>query len=112
MKLDATTKSLEIILAGAITTTALPFAISYVDINQSTGEVTAMSEGDGTSNNTTAVTVAAAPAATTTRQIDFMSVYNADTVAATVTVRINNNGTFRILCKVVLQPGDTLFYGE
>ncbi len=107
--LDSTLKSLEIVLAGAITTTALPYTVSYVDLDASFVISTA-SEGDGTSNNTTAVTVVAAPAANHTRQVKFLSVYNQDTVAATVTVQINNNGTVRILCKVTLQIGDTLQY--
>lgn len=108
--LDATTKSLEILLAGAITTTQLPYTAHYVDITTATAVVSSMAEGDGTSNSTTAVTIVAAPGASTTRQVKYLSVYNADTVAATVTVRLNNNGTTRILVKTTLQVGETLEY--
>lgn len=107
--LDATTKSLELVLAGAITTSQLPYTVSYVELD-ATFAIAAASEGDGTSNNTTAVTVVAAPASGKVRQVKYLTVYNADTVAATVTVRINNNATMRILVKTTLQVGDTLQY--
>ena len=106
--LNATTKSLEIVLAGAITTSQLPYTAHYVDITTATAAVSSMAESDGTSNSTTAVTVVAAPGASTTRQVKYLSVYNADTVAATVTIQINNNGTARKIAKITLQPGETL----
>jgi hypothetical protein len=110
VNLDATTKSLEVLLGGAVTTNQLVLASSYVDVD-ATFAIVGAGENDLLSNNATAVTLVAAPAAARTRKISFLSVYNADTVPATVTVRINNNGTFRIVCKVTLAVGDTLFYG-
>jgi len=111
--LDSTLKSLEIVLAGAITTNQLDYTVSYVDIDSTASfAISAVTEADGTSNSTTAVTVIAAPAASHERQVKFLTVYNKDTVAATVTVRINNNGTFRILSKTVLNVGDTLQYAS
>jgi hypothetical protein len=106
--LDATTKSLEIVLAGAITTNQLPFVLSYVDLLSVDQSVSAVAPTDGVSNNGTAVTVLAAPAAGHTRTVKFISVENADTVAATLTLRYNNNGTFRTIVKITLQPGDNL----
>lgn len=108
--LDSTLKSLEIKLAGAITTTQLPYVTSYVDINQSTFAVTGSSESDGTSNGATAVTAVAAPGAATSRKLNFLSVFNVDTVQATVTVQVNNNGTLRICWRGLLAVGDTLQY--
>lgn len=109
--LDSTLKSLEIILTGAVTTNQLDYHIDYVDIDSTAAfAISTVSEGDGTSNNTTAVTILAAPAANHVRQVKYLSVYNKDTVAAEVTVRINNNGTFRILVKTTLQLGETLQY--
>jgi hypothetical protein len=52
--LDSTTKSLEFVLAGAITTTALDFTCSYIDLGSS-GTTATPGENDGTSNNTTSV---------------------------------------------------------
>lgn len=106
--LNATTKSLEIALAGAVTTNELDFVTSYVDVAQSNFGASAAAEQDGTSNGTSNVTVLTAPSASTTRQLKELSVYNADTVAATVSVKYNNNGTRRIVTKVTLDPGDTL----
>lgn len=107
--LDATTKTLEVILNGAVTTNQLDYHVDFVDLDASFVISTA-SESDGTSNNGTAVTMLAAPAANHTRQVKFLTVYNKDTVAAVVTVRINNNGTFRNLVKTTLAVGDTLQY--
>jgi hypothetical protein len=112
MNLDTTTRSLEFLLSGAVTTNQLEYVGSYVDVNQTSLEVTAMSTVDGTSNGATAVTAFAAPAATTTRKIKELTIYNKDTVAAVVTVRLNDNGTFRIKLKVSLAVGDTLMYTD
>jgi hypothetical protein len=109
INLDASTKSIEILLAGAITTSQLPITASYIDINASL-EATAMPEADTQTNGATAVTAVAGPSSGS-RKVSDISVFNADTVAATVTVRLNNNGTFRILCKVTLAVGDSLHYG-
>jgi hypothetical protein len=107
--LDSTLKSLEVKLAGAITTNQLTWTVHYVDLDVSFA-ISAVSEGDGATNNTTAVTLIAAPASNHVRQVKYVSVYNADTVAATVTIQINNNGTARVLAKPTLQPGETLQY--
>ncbi len=107
--LDATTKSLEMILAGSVTTNQLPFVATYVDVT-----TTAFTPGssDGASNNTSTVTLVAAPSASTQRQIKFLSIQNADTVSATVTVRYNDNATTRIITKTILTAGDTLQYND
>ena len=103
--LDTINRKIEIVLAGAITTNQLPFTASYVDITPTTftGDT-----NDGTSNSTTPVTMVAAPASSTQRQLKFVNIYNADTVAANVTVRLNDNGTTYVLVKETLQPGYTL----
>jgi hypothetical protein len=110
LSLDATTKSLEVKLAGAVATTELPVVASYVDIDQSTFALTGTSEADETTNGATAVTAVAAPAATTTRKLNYLSVFNVDSAAATVSVQVNNNSTKRIAWKGALAVGDTLVY--
>ncbi len=110
--LDSALKSLEVKLAGAVTTTELPYVSSYVDVSQTTFGVTSIGEKDGTSNGGTAVTVVSAPAATTSRKVNYLSVVNVDTVAATITVQVNNNGTARIVARVVLQVGDCLEFTD
>jgi hypothetical protein len=103
--LDSTLRKLEIVLAGAITTNQLPFVASYVDITPTTFTP---ATNDSATNSTTAVDMVVAPPASTQRQLKFVNVYNADTVAANVTIRFNDNGTTRILVKTSLNSGDTL----
>lgn len=110
--LDTTTKSLEVILGGAITTNQLPIVASYVDVLSSDQSVSAISENDTQTNNGTAVTAVAAPASGHTRTVKTLTVRNSDTVSAVCTVRVNNNGTFRILWSGTLQVGDTLQYED
>lgn len=103
--LDTTLKSLQIILSGAITTNQLVYETQYADL---TATGTTLIETDGLTNSGTAVTAVAAPAASTVRKVMSLNIYNADTVNAAVTVRVNNNGTFRILAAVTLASGSTL----
>lgn len=107
--LDATTKSLEAVLAGAIAANQLPIMASFVDVTTTTY---APGSSDGATNSTTGVTAVAAPAASTQRQVKLLSFFNADTAPATITVRLNNNGTLRTLHKVTLAIGSMLFYTD
>lgn len=108
--LDATTKSLEVLLGGAVSASQLPFVAGYADIERTTYGLSGAGENDGTTNDTTAVTLAAAPAATTTRKLNFLSIFNADSAAATVTVRVNNASTYRVVWQGTLSVGDTLMF--
>src|SRR5436190_19646783 len=107
--LDSTLKSIELILSGAVTANQLPFVVSYVDVTSITY---VPNSSDGVSNNTTAVTAIAAPIASTQRQVKLITVHNSDTVSATVTLKLNNNGTFRTICKVVLSTLSQLVYTD
>lgn len=101
--LDATTRSLEVKLTGAITTNQLDWDCDYIDYLDSDQSCSDIAHADGTSNSTTAVTVVAAPSAGHTRHIKRFTIHNNDTVAAEVTLRYNNNGTFRTIWRVTLQ---------
>lgn len=107
-----TTSSLEVVLAGAITTTQLPIVANWVDILTHDQSVSAFGETDLLTSSTVAVTAVAAPAANHTRTLKSLTVFNADTVAATVTVRYNNGSSTRIMTKVTLAAGETLEYVE
>lgn len=109
--LDSTTESLEILLAGAITTSQLPFTASYADHNAAAPSFTPISS-DGQTNGTTAVTLVPSPVASVQRQVKRLNVYNADTAAATVTIRLNNGGTFRIQRVITLLPGEVIEYED
>lgn len=102
-----TNDSLEVVLGGAVTTNQLPFVASFVDITTTTY---VPDKNSGTTNNTTAVTLVAAPAASTQRELKFLSIYNADTVDATVTIQLNDNSTLRTIFKAVLNTGETIIY--
>lgn len=108
--LDSTTKTLEIILSGAITTNQLPWVVGYQEFTNSSFSSSSGSGGSGTSNSGSAVTVVSAPASGKTRQIKFLSVRNSDTVNTILTVRLNNNGTLRNYWKGTLDKGDSLIY--
>jgi len=107
--LDATTKSLEVDLVGAVTTNQLPFVATYVDVTTTTY---VPGSSDGTTNSTTAVTLVAAPGASTQRQVKFISVQNADTVSATITIQLNNNSTLRTIFKATIAASSTLIYTD
>lgn len=109
--LDSTTESLEILLAGAVTTTQAPFSVSYADHNASVPSFTPGSS-DGQTNGTTAVTLASAPASGVQRQIKRINIYNADSAAMTVTIRLNNGGTLRTILSVTLQTGERIEYED
>lgn len=108
--LDATTKTFEIDMDEALTTSQLDVMVCYVDILTSDQSVSAFGNQDSATNSTTAVTILSAPAAGHTRTVKYMSVYNKDTVDHNVTIQLNNNATLRIIHKVLLLVGETLEY--
>lgn len=107
--LDTTTRKLELLLGGTVTTNQLPFVASYVDLTTTT--FTPASNA-GQTNNASAVTLVDVPASSTQRQLKFLSIYNADTAAATVTIRLNDNSTLRKIFVTTLAVGDTLLYAD
>jgi len=105
--LDATDQKIEFLLGGAVTTNELSWMTSYVD---HTDETFVPASSNGVSSGATPVTLMAAPAASTQRQLKYVNIYNADTVAAVVTVQLDDNTVDRVLLKVTLQPGYQLTY--
>lgn len=67
---------------------------------------------NGTSNSTTPVEVVAAPAAATRRLVKSITVYNADTASATITLTFDNGATERVLNKTTLSVGDQLYFDD
>lgn len=105
--LNATTDTVQALLGGAVTTNELQVVASWRDIT-----TTAYTAGRTVvvTNGATPVTAVGSPAASTQRVVDFVSVYNADTVTQTVTVRFNDNGTTYILWIGQLAAGQTLTF--
>lgn len=109
--LDATTKSLQILLAGAVTTNQLIFTASYADYIASPAAFTP-GANDGITNGATPVTLVAAPAASTQRQVKRINVYNSDTAPATVTIRVVSGANNRTQLTVALQVGERIEYED
>ena len=107
--LSETTDNLQVVLGGAITTNQLQCFTAWRD-RTSTTFVAGRTVTN--TNSTTDVTIAASPVASTQRIIDYISVYNNDTVNATVTVKLDANGTEYILFKVTLAATEKIEYHE
>lgn len=107
--LNATTDNVQALLGGTVTTNQLRCMASWRDIT-----TTAYTPGRTVTNtnNTTAVNVVPAPASSTQRVCDFLSVYNSDTVAQTVTIRFSDNGTLYTLWQGSLGVGERVEYQE
>lgn len=109
--LDTSTKKLEIVLAGSVTTSQLEINAYYFDQFPQQQSQPASGHKATQSNNTTDVTVVAAPALQGIRRnVHTFSCYNKDTASAIVTVKVDDGGTERILVKQTLNSGDSLNY--
>ena len=109
MFLDATTRSIQIVLTAAKTTTDMPVLVNYVDITATT---TTPGLHTGTTNGVTPATCVPAPAASTQRNVNGISVSNIDTAAKTVQVSVNDNGTLYQILSLTLQVGYSLLYTD
>ncbi len=107
MYLSASNDKIQVVLSGAVTTNQIRCVASYQDIT-SAGMTLPQASNQVLTNDTTAVDLVGVAAASTTRQVTHMNIYNADTVAATVTVQKDVSATDYILTKALLQAGDTL----
>jgi len=110
MFLDTTTRKLQALMAEAVTTTNPMVVADWVDIVVATGGTPGCTPTN--LNGVTAVDIVAAPAASTIRKINFLSIYNVDTVAHIVTVRYNDNATLYTIGKWTLAIGDTLIFTD
>lgn len=108
MILDTTTRSLEVLYETTATTTESDFAAFWADTQ--TGSTFSPGQSNGATNGSTAVTLVAAPGASTQRQVKEILIYNADTVSHNFTVRINDSSTIRVLGLFTVPPTYTLFY--
>lgn len=115
IRLDSTLEKIEILLSGAKTTNDCNYYTSFYDVPRQQVEGYIEIPGGnnyGNTNGTTPVTAVSAPNQSVVRNLMYLSIYNADTVNTTITVRLNNNGTSYTLCKVLLSPDETLVYNS
>jgi hypothetical protein len=104
--LSSTTQKLQVILGGAAATANSPVIVDYVESNSSAVTSNVV---DAFTNGASAVDILAAPAASTQRKVTGLALYNADTAAISVSIRLNDNGsTYDIVSALTLQPGSAL----
>lgn len=107
--LDATNRKLQIKLSGAVITNELPVVSSYVDVTTSSySPATNATQTNGAA----AVDFVASPAASTQRQIKYISVFNLDTAIATVSIIYRDNATDRQIFRAVLGVNESLIYTD
>jgi hypothetical protein len=107
--LSETTDNLQIVLGSSVTTNQLQCFTSWRD---RTATTFVAGRTVTNTNNTTDVNLAAAPASSTQRVVDFISVYNNDTTNKVVTIKLDANATEYILFKTTLATGETIQYNE
>lgn len=101
--LDSTLKSLELETSAAVST---DYVVSWVD-NTTTTFTPGMSQGNVSTATTT--TIISAPAASTQRQIKWISLRNRSTSAAqTVSIKMDAAGNDYYVATATLSPGETL----
>jgi hypothetical protein len=109
--LTETTDSLQVVLDAAVTTNQLKCMASWRDIVASPASYTPGRTVTDT-NDTTDVDIVAPPAGSTQRVVDFISIFNTDTVNATVIVKFDANGTEYTLFRTTLAVNEKLEYQE
>jgi len=107
--LTNTTDKIQVKLGGSITTNQLRCFSSYRDTTTTT--ITPLRNVLNT-NNTTAVDLVGSPASSTQRIVDYISVYNSDTVNQVVTIYFDDNGTDFELFVATLSPGEKIEFQE
>lgn len=106
MYLTNTTETLQVILAGAVTTNQ---SVVTVDYGENTATTFVAGKQRSTTNGTTAVNILTAPAASTQRIVQLLTMTNQDTAPITVTIRTNDGGTLATqFGPVTLQVGERI----
>lgn len=91
---------MQAVLSGAVATTQPQVTVCASD--QSSSGYAGLAPVRTTLNSTTDVTILSAPAASTFRDVDYLSVYNADTASVTVTIKFDQSGADTIILTVTL----------
>lgn len=107
--LSATTDKLQSVLTAAKTANDMQCLVSFRDI---TTDTYLPGRSVSTTNGVTAVDILAAPASSTQRAVDFISIHNADTALKTISVSFVHAGGAITLWSGVLNPGERLEYTD
>ena len=100
--LDATSKSLRMVLGEAHTTNPVDFTVAYAD---EVSSVFTAGGGPAQSNGTTNAELLAAPGASTQRVVKDITIYNNDTVSHVVTLYYRVTATDYVFYKETLAAG-------
>jgi len=110
MILGSTLKKLQVVLTAAMTTANMPVVVDYVDL---VGLASGIADSQlSNTNGVTRVDILAAPAASTQRKVNSISIVNRDSATKTVSVIFNDNGTDYYLATAILDSGDSLSYTD
>jgi hypothetical protein len=109
MRLVDKDHSLQIDLAGAVSANELMYTASYVDVQRSS-QRRKPGAADGVSTGATAKDMVAAPQSDVDREIEALTIHNADTASATVSVILKHGADLRTVMKVVLATLENLTY--
>lgn len=103
IRLETETRKIQAHLGGAVTTTALDVIVCFSDESLRDGRQFPTPVKLSTLPGSTAVDICDPPGAAVTREVDFISIRNMDTVNATVTVRYyDSDGTTKNIISVTL----------
>jgi hypothetical protein len=108
--LDTVNRKLQVALAGVVTATELPWVASYVDV--AAPDVYAPGCAHGVTAGVADVDIVPAPAAGKVRQVKYLGIYNKDSAAADVTVKLDDAATERELVRITLAAKSTLVYTD
>lgn len=108
ISLNATSKSLEVVLGGS-SVSPLPVVVSTRIIQASDATTEDIITN---TNGTTPVTIVAAPGSGEKKLVEFISVYNPNSANATVTIHVDVSGTKYIILVCTLANGERLEYAE
>lgn len=106
-----TTDSIKVSLSATVAANQLACYAAFRDYD-SVGNQFVDDNNATLTNNTTQVTLAAAPSSPYVRGVDFITIQNNDTANAVVTIVLTKSGTDYVLWKFTLVPGDTFNYNK
>jgi hypothetical protein len=112
--LDFPTKKIQAVLAGAVTANQPEVSLFFFDhVPQATTTVRRGAQKVSTLNSTTDVDICDAPVLQgIVRNVHTIIIYNKDTAAVSVTVKLDDAGTETVLVKQTLAAGESMMYED
>jgi len=107
--LNTVDRSMRLVLEDAITTNQLTIVTAFED-RRNDSKIGATGSKQTTTNNTTIVTIVEAPTSGVSRQVHQITIYNADTAVATITVFYTAGATDFTAFTAELSVGDQAYY--